>query len=73
MTGSGGVFKVPLETGSTNADYELSISSISNSSTGSGTYTVRENDDTAGSDLEVKASPGLSTTGTVKDHPQEIL
>ena len=69
MSGSGGVFKVPLETGSTNADYELSISSISNSSTGSGTYTVRENDDTAGSDLEVKASPGLSTTGTVKDHP----
>ena len=30
---------------------------------------MRENDDTAGSDLEVKASPGLSTTGTVKDHP----
>ena len=42
---AGGVFKVPLETGSTNADYELEIASISGT-TGSGTYTVRANDDT---------------------------
>jgi hypothetical protein len=67
LSGSGAVFTVPLETGSTNSDYDLEISSISSAGTGSGTYTVRANDDTGGSDLTVKTTPGLSTTGTVAD------
>ncbi|MDD9879886.1 MAG: Ig-like domain-containing protein, partial [Candidatus Marinimicrobia bacterium] len=73
LSGSGAVFTVPLETGSTNLDYDLEISSISSAGTGSGTYTVRANDDTGGSDLTVKTTPGLTTTGTVADDAGNIM
>ena len=73
LSGSGAVFTIPLETGSTNADYEVEVSTISSSGTASGTYTVRANDTSAGSDLTVKTDPGLSTTGTMEDDAENTL
>ena len=62
MSGTGAKLSVPLETGST--DYTVEITSLSNSTTAIGTYTVAEGHTTAGSDLEAKS---VSTTGTIKD------
>ena len=73
LSGSGAVFKIPLETGSTNTDYEVEVSTISSAGTASGTYTVRANDTSGGSDLTVKTDPGLSTTGTMKDDAGNTL
>ena len=64
---TGGTISVPLETGDN--DYTVTISAFSNSTTGSGTYTVRENDDTIDQNLGVKTDPGVTTSGTIKDHP----
>ena len=64
---TGGTISVPLETG--DDDYTVAISAFSNSTTGSGTYTVRENDDTNDENLGVKTDPGVTTSGTIKDHP----
>ena len=61
VTLAGGNFVMTLETGST--DRSVTVSSISNTNTSSGTYTVQSGD--VSSDLN--ATTNASTTGTISD------
>ena len=63
LSGAGAKLTVTLETGA--ADASVEITSVSNSTTASGTYTVAVDHTTAGADLEAKAAPTLA--GTLKD------